>query len=139
MHLRQRSCSHVIVECINHIERCNEIERLGRKGKSERRCPRHQPFAMAAGIGETAERQVDSNCAPISAKHSKVVASSAATIEDRQVGSTGRCAFQQRDDEAPEAAEPEMPAFGARRRIEQSIHRVSRSGRGSCYGVVCRR
>ena len=122
MHLGQGHGRHLVVESVNYIEGCNEIEGVGRKGKSERRRAGHQPLSLRTGVGEAAEREIDAERAAVFAQHAQVVPGPAPAVEDAGAGAAGRGLREQGPHEAPEAVKPEVLAFRACRRVEKAIH-----------------
>ena len=93
-----------VVKCIDHVERRSEIEGVVRKGR-EGQCAGNQALALASGVCQAAEGEVDSGCPAVTAQHPQVVPS-----RTRSRGCGDRCAGrstgEQRGDEATKTAKP---------------------------------
>jgi len=84
--------------------------------------PGHAIEAASSRDGQARPRQIEPPRAAVSLQEPEIAARAASTVEEPQPRSVAGRLLQQRRDELPESTEPEMVAFGARRRFEQSIH-----------------
>jgi hypothetical protein len=65
---------------------------------------------------------IESVRGPVWGEQGEVGARAAATVEDAGAGRARESLPDERLDEPPEAAEPEVTLFGARRRAQQIVH-----------------
>ena len=128
-HLANRRALDVVVERVNDIERRDQIEPRAAEGEGGGRRPRD--FSLAASVRDlqTRPRQVDTIGAPELPQQGQVVTGAAAAVENlrgRAAAGPGLGFFHgprdERPDEPPEATEPEMIAFRARGRFEETFH-----------------
>src|SRR5207237_205891 len=116
------------VERVNDIERRDQIEPRAAEREGGGRRPRD--FSLAASVRDlqTRPRQVDTIGAPELPQQGQVVTGAAAAVENlRGRGAAAGPGFfhgplDEGPDEPPEAAEPEMVAFHARGRFEETFH-----------------
>jgi hypothetical protein len=138
MHFGDRGALILVLERINDVERRDEVEGAGWErhgGHAGSRHPRHPRLSR----DRQADRgEIEAERAAEAIEPCEVGARSAAAVEDGRIRSSSRRAPDQRHDEGPQAAEPEMASLGQRGTAQQVLHRAnsSVSGRSSCIDTA---
>ena len=95
----------------------DQVESRVGKGELRGRGPRHPALPLGARVLKSGPCQVDTVSTAVFPEHMQVVPGTAAAVQDDGTDPTGSIG-DQRFDEPPEAAEPEVVALGARGGLE---------------------